>query len=434
MLFDRSAFPRSEAFVLANARVPRCVLDAHLRFAGEDLIKVDIVIAGSSIVAITPAGVVEHGLHGTEIDSGMVLPCFTDMHTHLDKGHICSRTSNLDGTFSGALEAVRRDRSFWSIDDVMMRMEFALRCAFAHGTHLLRTHLDCRPASYHAVLTAFSEVRNRWRDRISLQAVAMFPLDLVDDERFFGEILRLAKQHGIHLGCVTEPGPMLETRFRTLIKAASMGGHDLDLHVDETNDPATNTLATVASLAKETAFEGRIIAGHCCSLALQEADTALRTIDEVAAAQIAIVSLPMCNLYLQDRVRGRTPRWRGVTLLQELAAAGVDTALASDNTRDPFFAYGDLDPVEVLREAIRIMHLDHPLDDVARLVTRTPAGICRAPSMGKLAVGGGADIVVFRGRNWSELLSRPQSDRMVVRSGRLLDAKLPDYRELDTIG
>jgi len=139
MLFDRADFPRSEAFVLANARVPRCVLDAHLRFSGEDLIKVDIVVAGSSIAAITPAGIVQHGLYGADIDSGIVLPRFTDMHTHLDKGHICSRTSNLDGTFSGALEAVRRDRPFWSIEDVMMRMEFALRCAFAHGTHLLHT-------------------------------------------------------------------------------------------------------------------------------------------------------------------------------------------------------------------------------------------------------------------------------------------------------
>jgi len=54
--------------------------------------------------------------------------------------------------------------------------------------------------------------------------------------------------------------------------------------------------------------------------------------------------------------------------------------------------------------------------------------------MGKLAVGGGADMVVFGGRNWSEVLARPQSDRFVVRNGCLLDAKLPDYRELDIIG
>lgn len=75
------------------------------------------------------------------------------------------------------------------------------------------------------------------------------------------------------------------------------------------------------------------------------------------------------------------PRWRGTTLFKELAVAGVQTAVASDNTRDPFYAYGDLDPVEVLREAVRILHLDHPLDTAARVVTTTPAAILGRPEL-----------------------------------------------------
>ncbi|RUV29825.1 cytosine deaminase, partial [Mesorhizobium sp. M1A.T.Ca.IN.004.03.1.1] len=82
---------------------------------------------------------------------------------------------------------------------------------------------------------------------------------------------------------------------------------------------------------------------------------------------------------------GRTPRWRGVTLFHELAAAGVATAVASDNTRDPFYAYGDLDPVEVFREAVRILHLDHPLDTAARVVTTSPAAIVGRPDKGRIA-------------------------------------------------
>ncbi|MGO7808106.1 cytosine deaminase, partial [Rhizobium ruizarguesonis] len=77
-----------------------------------------------------------------------------------------------------------------------------------------------------------------------------------------------------------------------------------------------------------------------------------------AKAGSAVVSLPMCSRYLQDRHPGRTPRGRGVTLCKELAAAGVATAVASDNARDPLYAYGDLDPGEVFREAVRILHLD----------------------------------------------------------------------------
>jgi cytosine deaminase len=60
-------------------------------------------------------------------------------------------------------------------------------------------------------------------------------------------------------------------------------------------------------------------------------------------------------------MRARTPRWRGVTLVHEMKARGIPVAFASDNTRDPFYAYGDLDMVEVMREATRIAHLDHSM-------------------------------------------------------------------------
>ncbi len=81
----------------------------------------------------------------------------------------------------------------------------------------------------------------------------------------------------------------------------------------------------------------------------------------------------MCNMYLQSRGTATTPRNRGVTLLHELAARGVNVLVASDNTRDPFYAYGDLDLVEVYREATRIAHLDHPVGDWPRAVTSAPA-------------------------------------------------------------
>jgi cytosine/adenosine deaminase-related metal-dependent hydrolase len=74
------------------------------------------------------------------------------------------------------------------------------------------------------------------------------------------------------------------------------------------------------------------------------------TLDKVARAGLSVVSLPMCNMYLQDRrADATTPRWRGVTLLHEMAARGINVAVASDNTRDPFYAYGDLDVLEVYR-------------------------------------------------------------------------------------
>ena len=142
----------------------------------------------------------------------------------------------------------------------------------------------------------------------------------------------------------------------------------------------------------------------------------------------------MCNLYLQDRRSdGTTPRWRGVTLVHEMKARGIPVALASDNTRDPFYAYGDLDMLEVYREGTRIEHLDHPVGDWPRAVTVTPAEIMRLDDAGLVAAGRTADLVLFRGRSLTELLSRPESDRVVLRGGRPIDSMLPDYAELDDL-
>jgi cytosine deaminase len=141
----------------------------------------------------------------------------------------------------------------------------------------------------------------------------------------------------------------------------------------------------------------------------------------------------MCNMYLQDRHAGRSPRWRGVTLLHEMKARGIPVAVASDNTRDPFYAYGDLDPLEVFREACRILQLDHPIGDWPAAIARDPAAIIGRPEFGRIAVDLPADLVLVRARSWTELLARPQADRTVLRSGKPIERELPDYRELDDL-
>ena len=111
---------------------------------------------------------------------------------------------------------------------------------------------------------------------------------------------------------------------------------------------------------------------------------------------------------------------------------GISVSFASDNTRDPFYAYGDLDMLEVMREATRIGHLDHSDSDWTHASTTNPARAARfaAPS---LAAGAPADLVICKARSWTELFARPQSDRIVLRAGRPIDRTLPDYAELDDL-
>jgi len=426
--------PESSNFVLANATLATVTVSGYKAQAREGLVKADIVIAGGIVSAILAPGTAPAELPKTDLRDGMVWPGFADMHTHLDKGHIWERQPNPDGSFGGALGAVRADREAnWSPEDVRRRMEFSLKTAYAHGTTLIRTHLDSLAPQHRISFEVFRQVRDDWKGRISLQAAALFPLDAIFDDAYFADLIAtVVKSKGL-LGGVTQLSPDLDARLDRLIRAAADNGLDIDLHVDETEDKQVLTLKSIAEAVLRHKFEGKVTVGHCCSLARQDEDVAKATIDLVAQARIAVVSLPMCNMYLQDRHPGRTPRWRGVTLFHELAAAGVPTAVASDNTRDPFYAYGDLDPVEVFREAVRILHLDHPLDTAARVVTTSPAAILGRPDLCRIAVGAPADLILFSARRWSEFLSRPQADRIVMRQGKGIDRSLPDYRDLDPI-
>ena len=220
---------------------------------------------------------------------------------------------------------------------------------------------------------------------------------------------------------------------RMFVKAMDLG-LDLDFHADETDDVNAISLDRIADAALRHGFEGRILVGHCCSLARQPDDIVKATLDKVARAGMSVVSLPMCNMYLQDRrPDATTPRWRGVTLLHEMAARGINVCVASDNTRDPFYAYGDLDVLEVYRESTRILHFDHPVGAWPATIAANPARAMGLADAGTLKTGATADLVLFRGRSLTELLSRPESRRTLIRSGKLIDATVPDYQDLDDL-
>ena len=138
-------------------------------------------------------------------------------------------------------------------------------------------------------------------------------------------------------------------------------------------------------------------------------------------------------MYLQDRVAGRTPRWRGVTPVTELRAAGVRVAVAGDNCRDPFYAYGDHDMLDTWRQGVRILHLDHPFGDAAALCGPAGAAIMGLPHAGRIVVGGPADLIVLNARSMDQVIARPQADRVVIRAGRRLSATVPDYAELEGV-
>jgi cytosine deaminase len=444
--------PQSSRYWLRQVSLPLALVQGEgfpSSFAGDAFIRAAMLIADGKIARIVAEATNEKTLAepvadagaGESIDCGgkIVLPRFVDVHTHLDKGHIHARAANPDGTFFGALKTVASDREKnWKAEDVRARMDFALRCAFHHGTGAIRTHLDSLGKQSDISWPVFSELREEWKGRIELQASALFPLSAVwEDPADFRNILKNVTKHGGMLGAVTYRGdPLTDQVDKALdefIDAAQANGLELDFHVDESASPDARSLEKIADAVLRQNYRGRVLAGHCCSLALMEDADRARVIEKLAAAKIAVVSLPMCNLYLQDRISGRTPRWRGVAPLHELDVAGVSTMVASDNTRDPFYAYGDLDGVEVLREATRILHFDHSARPWLSSLTTRPAAQMGLADAGRLAAGLPADFILFSARTLNEWLCRPQTDRLVLIGGKASKTSLPDYAELDRL-
>lgn len=406
---------------LRNVTVPGCFLGSS-----DDLVVTDLTIWEGRFE--------ERGGLDVEMDRQMVLPCFVDMHTHLDKGHIWPRAANPDGTFAGALSTVANDRlRNWNAEDVRARMEFSLKCAYAHGTSAIRTHIDSLAPQDEISWPVFTEVRRDWEGRIALQGSSLIGCDTVEDiAEDYADTADIVAAAGGILGMVTYPVQDLRDRLIDFLTLAGERDLEIDLHVDETLDPSTETLRLIAELLLEVGWNKPVTVGHCCSLSAQDEARALDTLDIVAKAGINVASLPMCNLYLQDRQSSRTPRRRGLTLVHEMAARSINVSFASDNTRDPFYAYGDMDMLEVMREATRIGHLDHSHSRWPEAFVTNPAKACGLDMPG-FSPGAPADFVIYRARNWTELFARPQTDRIVLRAGEPIDTTLPDYAELDPL-
>jgi len=258
---------------------------------------------------------------------------------------------------------------------------------------------------------ALAELRDAWADKVDIQMTSLISCEGYDLAEY-PDIAKTVAQYGGTLGMVSYPIDDLKRILLGHIETSGKLGLALDFHTDETMDPSSETLRLIAECVLETGFDAPVLVGHCCSLSTQ---------DEA-----------MCNMYLQDRHAGRTPRGRGVTLVHEMKARGINVSFASDNTRDPFYAYGDMDMLEVMRMATRIAHLDHSDPDWALSFSTTPAQVCGFEPT-SLEAGAPADLVICSARNWNELFSRPQSDRIVLRDGAPIDRTLPSYTELDPL-
>jgi len=357
------------------------------------------------------------------------------------------------------------DKPLWETPgDIRARMDFALRTAWHHGTAAIRTHLDGTaldvPEGFRAlVYREYDEARLRWGGKgLHIQGVANLYLPLWRTPEASQHAREASTHPGVMLGAYcgdvsSTPPADVKAAFSALFGHAAQHGLDVDLHIDETNNPeccAMLPLCESLQEARESGYRGHIALSHVTSLALQGADCRDAIIGSLSElAPLTVICCPNTNVYLQDRRgtmppigkaipadKSRTPLWRGLTLVQELRAAGVSVAAASDNVRDWWYRYGDYDCLSLLASAMEICHLDTiPSEGAwADIVTCSPAALMGLPSCRGIRTGCPADLILFPGaRKMSELLARPQlSERVVLREGRVQFSRLPQFSELDS--
>jgi len=435
--------PAQGSYMLARARVPAVFLASVPQGVvpdAEGSCPLDIRVEHGRVAAILPTGTPQaEGLPVVDVEGRQVWATLLDIHTHLDKGQVIPRAMP-DGTLDGGMTGTFEDRKRWTHEDLRTRIGFGLRCAYAHGVSMIRTHLDSQEANAEMSWEVFAELRAEWAGRVELQAVGLVPLTFFRTD-YGAKLADLVQRSGGVLGGTTDAighydGAKNEELVALLDKfltVASERGLDVDMHVDQSEDVNAFSLPLIAEAVLRSRFRGRVLAGHCVNLALVPEPSMARTIALCREAGIAFATMPTPMVYLQDRKPGRTPRWRGVTAVHELLDGGISVAIGGDNCRDAWFPFGDHDVLDTLQQSVRIFQLDNPFSRAVAMVGPVPSDIVREPSAGRIVVGGPARFILFAARTLNELMCRPQSDRIVVNQGKRVTDSLPDYSELDAI-
>jgi cytosine deaminase len=347
----------------------------------------------------------------------LLVPAAVEPHAHLDKAFLAERIVNPTGDLMGAILAMRANRHLLSVPDTIERAERAARLMAANGYRAVRTHADTTTEHGLRSVEALLDVKRRVADVIDVEVVALCGWPVMGaaaaDQR---ALLREAMAAGADLvgGCPHLEGGDTRGPTEFFLQVATDFGVGVDLHTDETLDPAVRGLADLAA-SVAAGFTHHVTASHCVSLAMQPAAEQRATAEAVAAAGIGVVALPHTNLFLQGR--DHTPMPRGLTAVAALRAAGVRVAAGADNLQDPFNPVGRACPFETAGLMIMAAHLLP--GDAYESVSAVAADVVGVAPC-RVAVGSRADLVAVRATTIREAIAFGSTERIVWRAGERL--------------
>jgi cytosine deaminase len=218
-----------------------------------------------------------------------------------------------------------------------------------------------------------------------------------------------------------EDGPQNARRhIRFCLELAAGHNADVDMHVDETDDPASRTLEILIDETERHGWGGRVSAGHCCAMAAWEDEYAAGVIRRAADVGVNVITNPATNLLLQGRLDPE-PRRRGIPRVKELLEAGVRMGAGQDCVNDAFYPFGAADQLQVALILCHAAQLSTPpeIERSIRMVREDAAAIVGLPDHA-VAVGSIADLIVLEAHDLAEALRLQAARRWVLRRGRLV--------------
>ena len=361
---------------------------------------VDVFISGGKIIEIRPAADEVDAKTVIRADGALLSPGFVDTHMHLDKTGVVmpEESPTLDLAVENYSKYINSFTPDNLVEDIKRRARETLRRAVAAGTTTVRTHVNVEAANGIRSIEAINELREELRPYIDIQITALPSFyDGPEAQKKRMGLLDSVARDGLvdAMGGAAHLHDNKIELTRQLFEIAVKNDIDVDFHIDEQDDPDIDTFIETARLTKKYGYEGRVSCSHITALCRVDDGLAKEAIAQAKEADLNIITLPSCNLYLMGRTDSQ-PIARGVTRIKEFLAAGVNTVYASDNIRDPFRPIGNGDMLEegLLTGQVAQMLTDSEFQTIHEMGTVNAAKALRLADYG-LDVGKKADLVLL---------------------------------------
>ncbi len=374
----------------------------------------DIGITGALITAV---GHVQAEA-GRIIDArgDLVSPPFVDPHFHMDATLSYGKPRvNASGTLLEGIALWGELRDIATVDDMVSRAVTYCDWAASMGLLAIRTHVDTTPDHLRGV-TAMLEVKRLVAPYIDLQLVA-FPQDGLYRSATGRANLIRALDMGVdvvggipHFERTMEDGT---ASVKDMARLAADRGLMLDLHCDETDDPLSRHVETLAAEVTRHGLGAGAAGSHLTSMHSMDNYYVSKLLPLIAESGMTAIPNPLINITLQGR-HDTYPKRRGLTRVKEMQALGITVGWGQDCVLDPWYSLGTGDMLDVAFMGLHVAQMTHPAE-MARcfdMVTTQNAKIMGLAGYG-LKVGDQASLVVLDAGNPVEAL-RLRPDRLAV--------------------